>query len=67
MQVLQSRTDLSANFVEQSLEGFLESRYVRRNATAHTRNHHGANPMSTRRVWPPTRVLHNFDIQDRSV
>lgn len=31
MRVLQSQTDLSANFVEQSLEGFLESRYVRRN------------------------------------
>jgi hypothetical protein len=31
MRVLHSQTDLSANFVEQSLEGFLESRYVRRN------------------------------------
>ncbi len=31
MRVLQSQTDLSTNFVEQSLEGFLESRYVRRN------------------------------------
>lgn len=46
MQVLQSRTDLSANFVEQSLEGFLESRYVRRNDkyfVCYLSSHNGCN------------------------
>lgn len=46
MKVLQSQTDLSRNFIESALEGFIESRYVRRSDkyfVCYLSSHNGCN------------------------
>jgi adenine C2-methylase RlmN of 23S rRNA A2503 and tRNA A37 len=46
MKVLQSQTDLSRNFIENALEGFIESRYVRRSDkyfVCYLSSHNGCN------------------------